>query len=435
MIANNFSNADVWMLVAIGILLVTLAFCSAAEMGLSRMTRPKAASLVDKGHRSAKVLVKLVSEPERWINPLLLTVFTCQILQSTLTAIVFDDLFGRWGVALGVVINVVVFFVFAEAVPKTYAVLYPERAALATARPAAALVAFAPLRWISKGLIWLTNVIVRGKGLEKGPFVSEQELLGIVQAAAHDGVVEPEEHLLIESVIEFGDTVAREIMVPRPDMVVADYEATVTAALDIAIDKGVSRLPVLGEGDEDDVIGLAYTKDLMRLEREGKGSALVRDGARPVIVIPENKPVSRLMREMQAQKFHLAIVADEYGAIAGLITLEDCLEELVGEIVDEHDTEEEEIERLSNGDYIVDGGMSVSDLNDLLELNLPDDDWETIGGFLFGTLEHVPAVGESVDFEGWRFSAFEVEGRRVRRVSVSVVAARHPDSSAAPPPH
>ncbi len=422
------------MLVAIFLMLVLLAFCSVAEMGLSRMTKPKAASLVDKGNRSARVLVKLVSEPERWINPLLLTVFICQIVQSTLTAIVFDDLFGAWGVVMGVFINVLVFFVFAEAVPKTYAVQYPERAALATARPTAALVAFPPLRWISRGLIWLTNVIVRGKGLEKGPFVSEQELLGIVQTAAHEGVVEPEEHLLIESVIEFGDTVAREIMVPRPDMVVVHFDATVTEALDVAIDNGVSRLPVLSEGADDDVIGLAYTKDLMRLEREGKGTSPVRDTVRPAVVIPENKPVSRLMREMQALKFHLAFVADEYGAIAGLITLEDCLEELVGEIVDEHDAEDDEVERLSNGDYLVDGGMSVSDLNDLLELNLPDDDWETIGGFLFGTLEHVPAIGESVDFAGWRFSAIEVEGRRVRRVAVSVLTHDAPEPRGGPTP-
>lgn len=427
MIATEFSSTDVWLLIAIGLILVLLAFCSVAEMGLSRMTKPKAAALVDKGNRSAKVLVKLVSEPERWINPLLLTVFICQIVQSTLTAIVFDHLFGTWGVVMGVFLNVLVFFVFAEAVPKTYAVQFPERAALATARPTAILVAFPPLRWISRGLIWLTNVIVRGKGLEKGPFVSEQELLGIVQAAAHEGVVEPEEHMLIESVIEFGDTVAREIMVPRPDMVVVDYDATVTEALDVAIDKGVSRLPVLSEGDEDDVIGLAYTKDLMRLEREGKGASPVRDTVRPAIVIPENKPVSRLMREMQALKYHLAFVADEYGAIAGLITLEDCLEELVGEIVDEHDAEDDEVERLNNGDYLVDGGMSVSDLNGLLEINLPDDDWETIGGFLFGTLEHVPAIGESVDFEGWRFSAVEVEGRRVRRVAVSVLSPENQD--------
>ncbi len=421
--SHSLTMTDFWLVVAIFIILVILAFCSIAEMGLSRMTKPKAGSLVDRGKnpRSSRALVKLVSEPERWINPLLLTVFICQIVQSTLTAIVFDDWLGKWGVVAGVVLNVMVFFVFAEAIPKTWAVLHPETAALATARPTSALVAFPPLRWISRGLIWLTNVLVRGKGLEKGPFVSEQELLGIVQAAAHDGVVEPEEHMLIESVIEFGDTVAREIMVPRPDMVVAEYNATVTEALDLAIDKGVSRLPVLGDGNEDDVVGLAYTKDLMRLERDGKGASPVHESVRPVHVVPENKPVSRLMREMQAQKYHLAFVADEYGAIAGLITLEDCLEELVGEIVDEHDTEQDEVERLSNGDYLVEGGMSVGDVNDLLEISIPDDDWDTIGGFLFGTLEHVPAVGESVDFDGWKFAAQEVEGRRVRRLRVSVL--------------
>ena len=420
MIALEFSTTDLWMVIAIFTILIVLAFCSAAEMGLSRMTKPKADALVDQGQRSAKVLARLVSEPERWINPLLLTVFICQIVQSTLTAVVFDDLFGTWGVVAGVFINVLVFFIFAEAVPKTYAVIFPQRAALLTARPISALVAFPPLRWFSRGLIGLTNVIVRGKGLEKGPFVSEQELLGIVEAAAHDGEIEHEESQLIKSVVEFGDTVAREIMVPRPDMVVVEQDATITEALDVAIAKGVSRLPVLAE-DDDDVIGLTYAKDLMRMERDGKGSAPVTDAMRPAHVVPENKPVSRLMREMQAQKYHLAFVADEYGAIAGLITLEDCLEELVGDIVDEHDTEQAEVERLTNGDYLVDGGMAVEDLNDLLDTHLPDDDWETIGGFLFSTLEHVPEVGESVDFDGWRFRAHEVEGRRVRRLRVSVL--------------
>ena len=420
MIANAFSTTDLWLVVAIFLLLVVLAFCSSAEMGLSKMTKPKAASLLQQGHKSAKVLARLVSEPERWINPLLLTVFICQIVQSTLTAVVFDDLFGTWGVVVGVFINVLVFFVFAEAVPKTYAVLFPQRAALFAARPTAALVAFPPLRWISKALIKLTNVIVRGKGLQQGPFVSEQELLGIVEAAAHDGEIEHEESRLIKSVVEFGDTVAREIMVPRPDMVVVGPEATITEALNVAIEKGVSRLPVLSE-DDDDLLGLTYTKDLMRLERDGKGALLVTETVRPAHVVPENKPVSRLMREMQAQKYHLAFIADEYGAIAGLVTLEDCLEELVGDIVDEHDTEEAEVERLSNGDYLVEGGMAIEDLNELLDIRLPDDDWETIGGFLFSTLEHVPEVGESVDFDGWRFHAHEVEGRRVRRLRVSIL--------------
>ena len=425
MIAAQLSTTDFWMLVAIFVLLIVLGFCSVAEMGLSRMTKPKASALADKGHGSAKVLRKLIAEPERWINPLLLTVFICQIVQSTLTAVVLDNLFGTWGVVVGVFINVLVFFVLAEAVPKTWAVLHPEKAALFAARPTAALVALPPLRWISHGLIWLTNVLVRGKGLEKGPFLSERELLGYVEAAAHDDVIEVEERALIESVIEFGDTVAREIMLPRPDMVVVDFDATVTEALDIAINKGVSRLPVLSKDDEDDVIGVAYTKDLMRLERDGQGNEPVHEVARPAHVVPENKPVARLMREMQAQKYHLAFVADEYGTIVGLITLEDCLEELVGDIVDEHDDEKDEVERLTNGDYLINGAMSVSELNQLLALNLPDDHWETIGGFLFGTLEHVPEVGEGVEFDGWTFAAHEVEGRRVRMVRVSVIPRRH----------
>ena len=249
---------------------------------------------------------------------------------------------------------------------------------------------------ISRALIGLTNVLLPGKGLKEGPFVSEQELLGIVEAAAEDEVIEHEERELIESIIEFGDTVAREVMVPRPDMVIVPHDATVTAGLDLAIAHGYSRLPLHGEDDED-IVGIVYAKDLMRAEREGRGDTPALDLVRPVRFIPENKPVSRLMREMQAGKYHLAIVADEYGGIVGLITLEDCLEELVGEIVDEYDIEALAVQRLPNGDYLVDGGVQVEDLNELLDADLPDDEWDTLGGFVFGTLEHVPEPGESVE--------------------------------------
>jgi len=419
MIATQFSNVDMLMIVTIVVLLIVLIFTSVAEMGLSRMSRPRAASLADKGTKAGKALKRLVNEPERWVNPLLLTVNICQTVQATLTGIVAARLFGTGGVIVGVLLNVVVFFVLAEAVPKTYAVLHPQRAAMLSARPVSALVAFPPLRWISNSLIKLTNVIVPGKGLESGPFVSEQELLGIVEVAAEDGVVEHEERELIESIIEFGDTVAREVMVPRPDIVTVEHDYTVTQALDLAMSEGYSRLPVVNS-DDDDVLGLAYTKDLMRTEREGGGGRPVTELLRPVHFVPENKPVNRLMREMQAAKFHLALVADEYGALAGLVTLEDCLEELVGEIIDEHDDEDAEVQRLSDGDYLVDGGMSIGDLNDLLGLHVPDEDWDTVGGFLFGTLEHVPDVGESVVHDGWRFAAAEVDGRRIRRVKVTL---------------
>jgi CBS domain containing-hemolysin-like protein len=237
--------------------------------------------------------------------------------------------------------------------------------------------------------------------------------------AADDEVIEQEERQLIESIIEFGDTVVREIMVPSPDMVTVSSDATVSSALDVAINEGFSRMPVLNaENDQDDVVGVLYAKDLMRAERQGLGVQTVMTLVRQVRVIPENKPVARLMREMQAEKFHLAIVADEYGSIAGMVTLEDCLEELVGEIVDEHDTEDAEIEHLANGEYLVEGSVSVADINELLAVNIPDEEWDTVGGFIFGTLEHVPEVGESVLLDGWKFVAHEVDGRRIRKVRI-----------------
>ena len=429
MLAVEFTSVDLLMTVAIVLILVVLVFLAVAETALNRISRVKAQALADSmGTRSAKSLYRLVTHPERFINPVLVTTTFLQTGQAFLTTLLANRLFGPTGVAIGFLLNVVVFFVLSEAMPKTWAVLSAERAALATARATELIVSFPPLRAISKGLIGLTNVLLPGKGLKEGPFVSELELLGIVEAAAEDEVIEHEERRLIESIIEFGDTVAREVMVPRPDMVVVPDTATVSEALDVAIAHGYSRLPVF-RADGDDVVGLAYTKDLIRSEREDHGDLPVVDLAREVRFIPENKPVNRLMKEMQQGKFHLAIVLDEYGGIAGLVTLEDCLEELVGEIVDEYDTEESEVQRLPNGDYLVDGGISIHDLNELLDLDLPDEDWDTLAGFVFNTLEHVPEPGEEVEFDGWRFVTEQVEGRRIRRIRVVV---GHPEDGDEP---
>ncbi|MGA1438944.1 MAG: hemolysin family protein [Ilumatobacteraceae bacterium] len=416
--AVAFTGVDALMVAAIIVILIVLVFLAIAETALNRISRVKAQALAESnGSKSAAALERLVSHPERFINPVLVTVTFLQTGQAFLTSLLADRMFGPIGVLIGFVLNVVVFFVLSEAMPKTWAVLSAERAALGTSRFVELVVSFPPLRVISRGLIGLTNVLIPGKGLEQGPFVSEQELLGIVEAAAEDEVIEHEERQLIESIIEFGDTIAREIMMPRPDMVIIPNESTVTAALDLAISHGYSRLPVFAPGD-DDVIGLAYTKDLIRAEREGRGDLAVLDLIRPVRFIPENKPVSRLMREMQSGKFHLAIVADEYGGIAGLVTLEDCLEELVGEIVDEYDIEEHAFQRLPDGDYLVDGGMAIDEVNELLGGSLPDDDWDTLAGLVFSSLGHVPEPGEELRFDGWSFIPVEVEGRRIRRIRV-----------------
>jgi CBS domain containing-hemolysin-like protein len=417
-----FTGIDLLMVVAIVLILIVLIVLAVAETALNRISKVKAEALADELDTPAsKSLARLVEHPERFINPVLVTVTFLQTGQAFLTSLLANRLFGPIGVIIGFVVNVVLFFVVTEAMPKTWAVLSAERAALRTARFIEVLVSFPPLRLVSRGLIGLTNVLLPGKGLKQGPFVSEQELLGIVEAAAEDEVIEHEERELIESIIEFGDTVAREIMVPRPDMVIIPHGSTVSEALDLAIANGYSRFPVFGP-DDDDVTGLAYTKDLVRAEREGLGDESVRQLTRPVRFIPENKPVSRLMREMQAGKFHLAVVADEYGDIAGLVTLEDCLEELVGEIVDEYDVEEHAVERLPDGDYLVDGGTSIDDLNELLIGELPNDDWDTVGGLVFNVLEHVPVPGEVVEIDRWQFTAEEVEGRRIRLVRIRSLA-------------
>jgi CBS domain containing-hemolysin-like protein len=418
MIATSPTTADWWMLIGILILLGILMVLSIAEMGLSRVSKPKAQALADSGARGGTALLALVTHPERWVNPLLLSVNVCQTVQATLTGVVSGRLFGPAGVAIGVVLNVVVFFVFAEAVPKTYAILHSDRAALSTSRLISLLVGFYPLTKISQGLIGLTNIVVKGKGLEQGPFIGEQEFLGMVEAAVEDEVIEHEERALIESIIEFGDTIVREIMRPRPDIISVDAGETLDMALDEAFEHGVSRLPVMrnDEDDNEDVLGIVYAKDIMKAIRAGLGAEPVDSLVRTAVVIPENKPVAKLMREMQRDHFHMAIVADEYGSITGLVTLEDCLEELVGEIVDEHDDEDPEVRNLPNGESLVDAGMSIEDFNDHFHVDLPDTEFDTVGGYLFGVLEHVPVVGETLEIEGWRFVVESLEGRRITEV-------------------
>ena len=416
------TSGDLWMLVVILLLLIGLIFLSLAEMSLSRITKQKAQALVDQNAKSAKLILKLAAEPTRWVNPLLLTVNIFQTVQATLTGVVAGRLFGAAGVLIGVTLNVIIFFVLAEAVPKTYGLLHPVRGATVTARPVSVIVSFLPLQIMSRGLIRLTNLIVRGEGLVAGPFISEQEFLGIVEAAAQDSVIEHEERELIESVIEFGDTVVREIMIPRPDIVSINDDLSVTKALDIVVDSQLSRLPVLraDDDDQDDLVGAVFAKDLIAAERNGRGNESIKKFLHVVQVVPETKLVSDLMREMQADKFHLAMIADEYGLLAGLVTLEDCLEELVGEIGDEHDDDDVSIQRQPNGDFLVAGVTAISRVNEVLEAQISDDEYDTVGGLVFGSLGHVPEIGEFVVEQQWTFRVEQLDGRRIQTVRISL---------------
>jgi putative hemolysin len=385
---------------------------------LTRMNRVKAITLEEQGRRGATALRKLVEHPERAINPVLFLLLLCNTVAATLVGVVAAHVVGPLGVLAATAFEVVFIFVFAEAAPKTWAVQNTEKAALIAAPVVIALVKVPPIRWITNGLIRVSNLVLPGKGIKKGPFVSEEELLAMADAALEDDVIEREERTLIHSIIDFGDTVVREVMVPRPDMVAVESTARVSDVVEIAIAAGYSRIPVFGQGI-DDIVGVVFIKDLMRAEREGKQDAEVSQIMRTANFVPETKKVSSLMREMQNQKFHLAIVVDEYGGTSGLVALEDLIEELVGEIEDEYDVEEVAFETLPNGDLRVNARMSIDEINELLDAELPEGDWDTVGGLVYSLLGHVPAEGETVENDNIRLTAERVQGRRIGRVRVS----------------
>jgi putative hemolysin len=414
---QSFRPIDGVVLAVVVILLAASAVLALAETSLVRMSRAKAAALVDEGRRGAKVLERLTDNPQGFLNPVLLLVLICQLVVATLVGILAQDWFGPWGVAVATVFEIVVIFVLGEAVPKNWAVHHPERAALFSAPLVSAMVAFWPIRIASGALIGLANLLIGEGALGHGSDVTEGELLAMADVAVEDDVIETEERQLIHSIIEFGDTVVREVMVPRPDMVTVEADETVEAVLEQALAVGYSRLPVLEKG-LDDVVGVTYTKDLIRTVRAGKPEDPVGLHVRPPHFVPETKRVSALMREMQAEKYHMAVVINEYGGTAGLVTLEDLIEELVGEIVDEFDVEEPPLERFPSGEATVSGRMVVTEANELFDANLPLGAWDTVGGLLFDLLGHVPQQGESVDISGLRLVADRVKGRRIERVRI-----------------
>jgi CBS domain containing-hemolysin-like protein len=323
------------------------------------------------------------------------------------------------GIGLSVVVVAVVIYVLAEAAPKTYALQHPDRTALFVAPAVSVLAGFPPVRILTRLLIRVSNILLPGKGRAAGPVVSEDELLAFAEVAMEEGEIETEERTFIRSIIDFGDTVAREVMVPRPDMVTCDQAATVDEVSDLALQHGFSRIPVVGDTGVDDILGIVFLKDVMRAAREGRHTAQVSALVRPAMFVPETKRVAELMREMQAKKQHMAIVVDEYGGTAGLATLEDLIEELVGEIVDEYDVETPPIERLPNGDVRVHGRLSLDEANEELQLELPTGDWDTVAGLLFTHLGHVPEPGEAIEIDGYVLRADVLDGRRIERVRIT----------------
>ena len=419
----SFSGTDTVLVVVAVVLILSSALFALSETALTRMSKVKAMALVEGKRRGATSLLRLVEHPERTLPVVLFALQICTLVAATMVGVVSDRVFGPWGVVVATAFEIVVIFVFAELAPKIWAVQHSERAALFMAPFVVGLVTFPPMRWATHGLIKVANLVLPGKGLKEGPYVTEDELLAMADTAAEEEVIEREERKLIHSIIDFGDTVAREVMVPRPDMVAVPSTASVRDTANAAASAGFSRIPVYGQGI-DDIVGIAYVKDLMRAERDGLLDNPVTEVVRQPQFVPDSKRIAEVMREMQAGKFHLAIVVDEYGGTAGLITLEDVIEELVGEISDEYDVDRPRVEYLDDGHLRADGALSIDEVNELGNFELPEGDWDTVGGLVYSLLGHVPVEGESVAVNGYRLVADKVNRRRITSVLIVPEAAQ-----------
>jgi CBS domain containing-hemolysin-like protein len=410
-------------LLFLAVLLVAIAgLLAGAEAALSRVSRTAAEELLKEGRRGARRLQQVLEDPARYLNLLTLLRVTAELVATVLVTVAALDYFdNQWQAVLAASASMVLVSYIAIGVsPRTLGRQHPAPIALAGARfvhPLARVLG--PLPQV---LIVVGNALTPGKGFSEGPFASEAELRELVDLAEENQLIEDRERVMIHSVFELGDTIVREVMVPRTDVVFIERTKTLRQALSLALRSGFSRIPVIGEGT-DDVVGVAYLKDLVRrtyVHREGESIERVDSVMRPAIFVPESKPVDELLREMQAQQTHVAIVVDEYGGTAGLVTIEDVLEEIVGEITDEYDVEAPLVDELPDGSLRVSARLHLDELSERLHVELEDDDVDTVGGLLAKHLGRVPIPGAQVWLHGIELTAESAQGRRNRIGTVLV---------------
>ena len=445
------TTVDVWLLAGAALLVVVAGVFSSMEAALASFSRARAEEIAGEGRSGSARLLTIVDDPPRYVNTALFLRLLCEIGAIVLTAVVMTDLIvtrdpvseeviGQWwAVAATVLVMVVVSFVVIGVAPRTVGRQHAERVALLSAAP---LIVFTRvLGPFAQLLILIGNAITPGRGFSEGPFASEAELRELVDLAEAGNVIESGEREMIHSVFELGDTLVREVMVPRTDVVFIERHKTLRQAMSLALRSGFSRIPVIGES-LDDIVGFAYLKDITRRvfdRHEAETTERVESVMRPVLYVPDSKPVDALLREMQAQRRHIAVVVDEYGGTAGLVTIEDVLEEIVGEITDEYDEAAVEIEHLANGSSRVSSRYPVDDLETVCGIAVEDDDVDTVGGLMAKHLGRVPIPGSVVEVQGLRFEAEAPKGRRNRIGAVLVTrlepAPEEPDHESYPDSH
>ncbi len=393
---------------------------AAIDAAISTVSVARVEELVRDERPGALRLARVMAERPRYINLVVLLRIACETAATVLlVAFLWDDLGLKWGLVAAAAIMTVASFVAMGVGPRTLGRQHAYSIALASAIPLQAISVL--LTPISRLLILLGNALTPGRGFRNGPFASEIELREVVDLAGQRGVVADDERRMIQSVFELGDTPAREVMVPRTEMVWIESDKTAGQATSLAVRSGHSRIPVVGE-NVDDIVGVVYLKDLVQRTYYSTNSGRdtsVAEVMRPAVFVPDSKPLDDLLREMQRDRNHMALLVDEYGAIAGLVTIEDVLEEIVGEIADEYDTDEvAPVEELGDNKFRVSARLPIEDVGELYDIEFADDlDVDTVGGLVALELGRVPLPGAEVVSHGLRLRA---EGRRDHRGRVRI---------------
>ncbi|MCS7190525.1 MAG: hemolysin family protein [Fimbriimonadales bacterium] len=430
-------------LLVILILLLLSAFFSMAESALTSIRHSWVRMLAEQKHRLAPYLAAFKSEPSRFLSTVQVGLNIVAFLASAVAATNLADplhallrplesatgidLHG-FSVALVAILTAFANVVIGETVPRSIAITHAERVALFVIVPMTLFdrIFLLPIMLVNA----VTRALLRLFGIQMmrlAPVVSEEELRVLVEAGEEQGVIEEQEKEMIQSIFEFTDTIAREVMTPRVDIKAVPASATAQEIIKVVRESGHTRIPVY-EGSLDNIIGIVHAKDLLRY-CDSTAKFSLHEVMRPAFFVPESKRVVELLQEMRRQRTHMAILQDEYGGTSGLVTLEDLVEEIVGEIQDEYDVEPEpKVESLPDGSLLIDARMHLDDASELLGIPLESEEFDTLGGYVFGQLGHQPTEGETVRVDGWDLRVHAIEGHRIRIVQATRVEAEAPDS-------
>ena len=418
-------NQTDWVQLVFALVLVVFAALSAAgESALYSFSKARADRLVEDGRPGAAKLRKIVDDPPRYLNTALFLRTVFEICAIVLVAVVVFGLFANtWEpIVITAGIMIVISYVFWGVAPRTLGRQHSDKVACAVAGSLVAVTTV--LGPFPRLLIMIGNALTPGRGFVDGPFSTEAELREMVDLAEASELIESGERQMIHSVFDLGDTIVKEVMVPRTDMVFIEENKTLRQAVSLALRSGFSRIPVIRDG-LDDVVGVLYLKDIIKRvfdSPSAETSERVASMMRPPVWCPDSKPIDELLREMQLKRVHLVIVVDEFGGTAGMATIEDILEEIVGEITDEYDEENTDITELGDGRFRVSSRLPVDELGELFGLKLDDEDVETVGGLMGKVLNKVPIAGSVVKFGGLELVAERSTGRRNRIGTVIVTA-------------